>query len=44
MGTKGTFDSELNKMAKDLGIKHYKGCFMSDELKNMKPETAECFI
>ena len=35
---KGTSDSDLDKMAKDLGIKNYRGCFMSDELKNMKPE------
>src|SRR3977135_3209914 len=39
-----TTDTELNKMAKDLNIKNYKKCFMSDELKNMKPDENECFI
>ena len=41
---RGTTDTELDKMAKDLNIKNYRGCYMKDELKNLKPETCECFI
>lgn len=40
----GTSDSELNKMAKDLGIKNYRGCYMKDQLKNLEPKNVECFI
>ena len=40
----GTSDCELDKMAKDLGIKNYKGCFMSDQLKFRIPEECECGI
>src|SRR6266853_6837867 len=41
---RGTTDTELDKMAKDLNIKNYRGCFMIDELKNLEPQTVECFV
>ena len=35
---------DIERFAKMLNIKHYKGCFMRDELKNLKPSKVECGI
>ena len=38
-----TTDTELSKMVKDLNIKNYRGCYMSNELPPF-PEENECGI
>ena len=38
-----TTDTELNKMAKDLKIKNYRGCFMRNTLPK-EPLENECGI
>lgn len=40
----GTTNTELNNEAKRLKLKHFRGVFMKDELKNIKPLEQECGI
>src|SRR5271156_6114467 len=41
--SKGTSDTNLDKMAKDLEIKNYRGCYMRNTLPD-KPLENECGI
>ena len=35
---------DINKYAKQLGLRNFRGCYMRDELNNLKSDTIECGI